>query len=163
MKHKYSVLYVLAILAPLIIADQHGRVSGLTNEAVAKPSMEIAPRPSWTVHGAVPTECVGDSEIIANSRCSFGLEKVAQKAMFYMIKEYKYNESDLDICAITHRKIHKKSKNTKKSDINNVEYYWVWEVSFVLRENIGKVLGGGFKVVMTDAPNLDLIKIHRGK
>ncbi|MGN0854494.1 MAG: hypothetical protein ACI4R9_03120 [Kiritimatiellia bacterium] len=100
------------------------------------------------------------SRVLAETKREYalGLGKVVQKAESYLSKEHKYSENDLEVCNIAYHRTCRKSKNT-----NIVESYWVWEVGFASRKNFGKVLGGGFTVVMADTPSFDLIKIMRGK
>ena len=134
MKPKCLVLGVFSILALVILADQYSRSTPMANSEYA---LRLSPE-----HAV-------------------GLSNVVQKAESYMSKEHK--EGDWEICEISYHRIYMKSKNTKISEVKDKEYYWVWAVSFIRRKNIGKKVGGGRTVVMADTPNLDLIKIQRGK
>ncbi len=135
MKPKCFVLFVFSILAPVILADQYSRGTPKANSGYA---------------------------LSLSSEHAVGLSNVVQKAVFYLSKESNLEESNLEICGISYRKSYKALNDTNKA-YSNKEYSWVWEVYFVERKKIGHLLGGGFKVIMADTPNCDLMKIQRGK
>lgn len=166
MKYKYSVACIFAIIAPFIMAylpstlmvpheesKRDANLDSVEQECLSHPKLEKS----------ISRDCQRPVLAITNSEYAYGLGKVVQKAESYISKEHKYNEGDLEICEISYHRIYMKSKNTKISEVKDKEYCWVWEVSFIRRKNIGKILGGGRTVVMADTPDLDLIKIQRGK
>ena len=164
MKYKYSGSCIFAIIAPFIMAylpstlmvshEESKRDANLDNV-----EQECLPHPK--LEKSISGDCQRPVLAITNSEYAYGLGKVAQKAESYMSKEHK--ESDWEICNISYHRLYMKSKNTKISEVKDKEYYWVWEVSFIRRKNIGKIVGGDRTVVMADTPNLDLIRIQRGK